>query len=66
MNTRLTVSVCHPLVWALIAVAPRASAQTVGQLIPHKVKLEAVDYQGKRQSRSPKRARWPMVKPMRS
>ena len=48
MNTRLTVSVCHPLFWALIAFAPRASAQTVGQLIPHKVKLESVDYQGKR------------------
>jgi len=33
---------------ALIAFAPPASAQTVGQLIPHKVKLESVDYQGKR------------------
>jgi hypothetical protein len=48
MNTRLTVSVCHPLLWALVAFAPRASAQTVGQLVPHKVKLESVDYQGKR------------------
>src|SRR4029453_6147236 len=36
------------LFWALIAFAPPASAQTVGQLIPHKVKLESVDYQGKR------------------
>jgi hypothetical protein len=48
MKTRLTVSFCHPLFWALIVVAPHASAQTVGQLIPHKVKLESVDYQGKR------------------
>jgi hypothetical protein len=36
------------LFWALIVFAPPASAQTVGQLIPHKVKLESVDYQGKR------------------
>jgi len=48
MNTRLTMSVCNPLFWALVAFAPPASAQTVSQLIPHKVKLESVDYQGKR------------------
>ena len=48
MNTRLTVSVCHPLFWALVAFASPASAQTVDQLIPHKVKLESVDYLGKR------------------
>jgi hypothetical protein len=45
MKTRVTL---YPLFWALIAFAPQASAQTVGQLIPHKVKLESVDYQGKR------------------
>ena len=48
MNTRLTMSVCNPLFWALVAFAPSATAQTVSQLIPHKVKLESVDYQGKR------------------
>src|SRR4029450_13362500 len=36
------------LFWVLVAFAPPASAQTVSQLIPHKVKLESVDYQGKR------------------
>ena len=34
--------------WACLAVAPLASAQTVDQLIPHKVKVESVDYLGKR------------------
>jgi hypothetical protein len=29
-----------------VAFAPLASAQTVGQLIPHKVKLQSVDYRG--------------------
>jgi len=48
MKTRLTMSVCNPLFWALVAFAAPVSAQTVGQLIPHKVKLESVDYQGKR------------------
>jgi len=48
MKSRLTMSVCNPLFWALVAFAPPASAQTVSQLIPHKVKLESVDYQGKR------------------
>ena len=37
-----------PLLWALAACTPPASAQTPGQLIPHKVKLESVDYRGKR------------------
>jgi hypothetical protein len=37
-----------PVLWILIAVASPGSAQTVGQLIPHKVKLESVDYLGKR------------------
>ena len=48
MKTRVMMSVCHPLFWALVAFASPASAQTVGQLIPHKVKLESVDYLGKR------------------
>jgi len=37
-----------PLLWAAAACAPPVSAQTLGQLIPHKVKLESVDYLGKR------------------
>jgi len=48
MKNALRTAACGPLVWALVAYAPLASAQTVGQLIPHKVKLEAVDYRGKR------------------
>ena len=44
MKRALTI----PLLWALAACAPPASAQTLGQLIPHKVKLESVDYRGKR------------------
>ena len=38
----------NPAVWAHLAVASLASAQTVDQLIPHRVKLESVDYLGKR------------------
>jgi len=34
--------------WALIIPAPPASGQTVDQLIPHNVKLQSVDYLGKR------------------
>jgi hypothetical protein len=37
-----------PAFWASLAMAPLASAQTVDQLIPQKVKLESVDYLGKR------------------
>ena len=48
MKHTLMMSACNPLIWALVAYAPLASAQTVGQLIPHKVKLESVDYRGKR------------------
>jgi hypothetical protein len=48
MKTTLMMSARNPLFWALVAYAPLASAQTVGQLIPHKVKLESVDYRGKR------------------
>jgi hypothetical protein len=38
----------NPAFWAHLAVASMASAQTVDQLIPHQVKLESVDYLGKR------------------
>jgi hypothetical protein len=48
MKTRLMMSACSPVFWALVASASGASAQTVGQLIPHNVKLESVDYRGKR------------------
>ncbi|RZU43273.1 hypothetical protein [Edaphobacter modestus] len=48
MKKPLMVSFCNPVFWSLIAFVPVASAQTVGQLIPHKVKVESVDYLGKR------------------
>jgi hypothetical protein len=44
---RLRMTACSLLFWALVAAAPLASAQTVGQLTPHQVKLESVDYLGK-------------------
>jgi hypothetical protein len=39
---------CNPVFWALAALASPVSAQTVGQLTAHNVKLESVDYLGKR------------------
>jgi hypothetical protein len=48
MKTRLMMSACSPVFWALVAFASPAPAQTVDQLIPHNVKLESVDYHGKR------------------
>ena len=48
MKKALMMSACNPIFWALVAFASPASAQTVDQLIPHKVKLESVDYLGKR------------------
>ena len=48
MKKPLMMSACSLVFWVLVAFAPLASAQTVGQLIPHKVKLESVDYLGKR------------------
>jgi hypothetical protein len=42
------MAACNPVLWALMAFASPGSAQTVGQLIPHEVKLESVDYLGKR------------------
>jgi hypothetical protein len=38
----------NPAFWAHLAVSSLASGQTVDQLIPHKVRLESVDYLGKR------------------
>src|SRR5260370_16713422 len=48
MKKPLMMSACNLVFWFLGAFASLASAQTVGQLIPHKVKLESVDYVGKR------------------
>jgi hypothetical protein len=47
MKKPLMMSAGYPVLWILIAFASPGSAQTVGQLIPHKVKLESVDYLGK-------------------
>ena len=48
MKKPLMMSACSLVFWVLVAFASLASAQTVGQLFPHKVKLESVDYLGKR------------------
>jgi len=48
MNSSLIGALRHPAFAAQLAVATLASAQTVDQLIPHNVKLESVDYLGKR------------------
>ncbi len=48
MNKSLMLSVRNPAFWVQLAIASLASAQTVDQLIPHKVKLESVEYLGKR------------------
>ena len=48
MNKSLMLSVRNPAFWVQLAIASLASAQTVDQLIPHQVKLESVDYLGKR------------------
>ena len=42
------MSACHRAFWIFVAFASPASAQVVGQLIPHQVRLESVDYLGKR------------------
>jgi len=47
MRKALIIAACLPVFW-FVAFASPASAQTVGQLTPHKVKLESVDYLGKR------------------
>jgi len=46
--TSLTVTLFVAVSCLQLAVASSASAQTVEQLTPHRVKLEPVDYQGKR------------------
>src|SRR5262249_21740791 len=48
MNTPLMLSACNLVFWVFVAFASPAAAQTAGQLIPHRVKLESVDYLGKR------------------
>src|SRR6266542_4962078 len=48
MKQPLMMSACNLVFWVLVDFASLASAQTVGQLIPHKVKMESVDYLGKR------------------
>ncbi|HTM25277.1 MAG TPA: hypothetical protein VL225_08790 [Vicinamibacterales bacterium] len=48
MKMRSIVSVCGATIWVLCVCAPFASGQTIGQLTPHNVKLESVDYLGKR------------------
>src|SRR5260370_27549602 len=48
MKKPLMMSTCNLVFWGVVGFASLASAQTVGQLIPHKVKLESVDCLGKR------------------
>jgi hypothetical protein len=48
MKKAMMMSACNPIFWALVAFAAPAAAQTVDQLIAHNVKLESVDYLGKR------------------
>jgi hypothetical protein len=48
MTAQMMMSACTLSFGVLLASASAASAQTVAQLIPHKVKLESVDYNGKR------------------
>ena len=48
MKKPLMMSACNLVFWVLVVFASPESAQTVGQLIAHKVKLESVDYLGKR------------------
>jgi hypothetical protein len=47
MKKAFAMSICLPVFW-FVGFASPASAQTVEQLTPHKVKLESVDYLGKR------------------
>lgn len=48
MKKSLITSVRNPAFSVVVVVASLAPAQTVDQLIPHKVKLESVEYLGKR------------------
>ena len=47
MKTPSIASAGNLVCWAFMAWAPLASAQSVDQLTPHKVKLESVNYLGK-------------------
>jgi hypothetical protein len=47
MSSRPMMSACVAVFVALVACAPPAFAQTIGQLAAHKVKLESVTYLGK-------------------
>jgi len=48
MNRSMMTTVFSAFFWAIVAFASPGSAQTVDQLISHNVKLESVDYLGKR------------------
>jgi hypothetical protein len=48
MKNPLIMALRSPAFWVQLLIASVVSAQTVDQLIPHKVKLESVDYLGKR------------------
>jgi len=48
MRRTLKMSACNSVFGTFVAFASLASAQTVSQLTPHNVKLESVDYLGKR------------------
>ena len=48
MKKPLMMSTCNQAFCVFVAFASPASAQTVEQLIPHKVKVASVDYLGKR------------------
>ena len=47
MKKSLTMLVLNPAFWVQLTLASLASAQTVDQVIPHKVKVESVEYLGK-------------------
>ena len=47
MKKSLTMLVLNPAFWVQLTLASLASAQIVDQVIPHKVKLESVEYLGK-------------------
>jgi len=55
-----SISVSNLVVWSLVACPSLLPAQTIGQLIPHKVKVESVIYRGQQ---AVKMATHPMVKP---
>src|SRR5206468_4472598 len=48
MKQPVMTSACNLVFCAVVAFASPAFAQTVDQLVPHRVKLESVDYLGKK------------------